>query len=224
MHSLPALVRLAGFNRHWHQAKRTPYEIGFSRSCLPQASGFQFQGTLNFSNNGVEFVPVLFVCCLFAKFQPKFLWFGRACKGWGRGLEGIIPLSTRPTAKRNLDRAGIAFSLLLFLLSVSSGCNQRPAAPGASIGITFRGCLEHAQGNYVVVEDRTTTRFVLMGVGNKISKLLGDEIEVTGTLAPTPDTTGAGSSRPVDGYPLRIENARSDVVSIADHCRASDRP
>ena len=127
-----------------------------------------------------------------------------------------------PAAKRNLDRAGTRLPLLLFLISILSGCNQRPAATGASIGVTFRGCLEHAQGNYVVVEDRTTTRFALIGVGNKIGKLLGHEVEVTGTLmlTPSPDSTDATH---VDGHPLPIENARSDVVSIADHCRASDR-
>lgn len=125
------------------------------------------------------------------------------------------------TSKRNLAGAGIALPLLLSLLGALFACvpfKQRPAATGASIGVTFRGCLEHSQGNYVVVEDRTTTRFALIGVGNKISKLLGHEVEVTGTLilTPSPDSTDA---TPVDGHPLRIENARSDVVSIADHCR-----
>jgi hypothetical protein len=80
MHGLPVLVRFAGFKRHWLLAQRATNETGcpqpWLRTTLPEASGFQFQGAANFSNDGAEFLRVLFVGGLFAECQPKFFSLG----------------------------------------------------------------------------------------------------------------------------------------------------
>jgi len=137
-----------------------------------------------------------------------------------------------PTSERHLGRARVRLPLLLLLLGCLSACAKRPssqqsAATNASIGVTFRGCLERSKGNVIVVRERDGTRFALTGVGNKVDKLVGHKVEVTGTLKLAPSTAGVGFSRQgtdssdvapaIDGYPLRIENVRTDVVSISDH-------
>jgi hypothetical protein len=88
--------------------------------------------------------------------------------------------------------------------------------------------LERSKGNVIVVHERNGTRFALTGVGNKVDKLLGHEVEVTGTLKLAASTAEAGWSRQgtdsidatptIDGYPLRIEKVRTDV-SISNRCQ-----
>src|SRR5437879_10065846 len=80
MYGLPVLVRFAGFKRHWLLAQRATNEIRCTRRSLrtnlPEASGFQFQGDANFSNDGAESLRILFVGGLFTECQPKFFSLG----------------------------------------------------------------------------------------------------------------------------------------------------
>lgn len=139
-----------------------------------------------------------------------------------------------PTSERNLGRTRVRLPVLLLLLGSLLACLKRPsseqsAATNASIGVTLRGCLERSQSNVVVVHGRNGARFALTGVGNKVDKLIGHKVEVTGTLKLAPSTAGLGSSRQgtdssdatsaFDGYLLRIESVRTDVVSISNYCQ-----
>jgi hypothetical protein len=143
-------------------------------------------------------------------------------------------LAPEPTARRNLERVGVRLPLLLLLLGSLLGCTKRRSSQQstpmyASIGVTLRGCLERSEGNVVVVQERNGTRVALVGVGYKVDKLLGLKVEVTGTLKLAPRTIGVGSPRQgtdsadasaaIDGYPLQIENFRTDVVSISNDCQ-----
>jgi hypothetical protein len=151
-----------------------------------------------------------------------------------RAPNPLMACSARlPTAKRNIGRAGARLPILLLLLGSLVSCakrrsGQQSTATNASIGVTLRGCLERSKGHVVVVHERNGTRVALIGVGNKVDKLLGHKVEVTGTLMLTPRTTGVDSPRQgmdstlatpaIDGYPLKIENVRTDVVSVSNHC------
>jgi len=143
----------------------------------------------------------------------------------------FLTCATVPVAKKNHDCALTFLTVSLFLLGLLSACtssNRRSAATPTSIGTTFRGCLERSHGNYVVIHKKTGARFTLVGVGNKVEKLLGHEVEITGTLEMAPSTADSlSSSEPdsanvthvTDEPPLKIENVRTDIVSIANHCQ-----
>jgi len=144
----------------------------------------------------------------------------------------FLTCATVPVAKKNHDCALTFLAVSLFLLGLLSACtssNRRSGATAPLIGTTLRGCLERSQGNYVVIQKKTGTRFTLVGVGNKVEKLIGHEVEITGTLELAPSTADSLSSKEPDSAnvtpvmdqpPLKIENVRTDIVSIANHCQA----
>ena len=100
----------------------------------------------------------------------------------------------------------LGISGLLLCLGVSLACTHRNVKQQSAIeiGITLRGCLELVGEDYVVIQNRTHSRFLLTGVGNKIARLVGHEVEVTGAMTQT--------------YSIQVENVRTDVVSISDKC------
>ena len=112
--------------------------------------------------------------------------------------------------KRRSDCWRIQTAVLLLLLGISLGCaHKKLNQPSITeIGITLHGCLERAGEGYVVIQNRTRSRFPLAGVSNKVSRLVGHQVEVTGKITPT--------------YSLQIENVRTDVISISNHCDTGD--
>ncbi|HXY14211.1 MAG TPA: hypothetical protein VEI26_06910 [Terriglobales bacterium] len=113
----------------------------------------------------------------------------------------------------------------------SSSADQN--APESSNGTTVRGCLQGERGNYIVVEDKTGSIFVLKGVGNKLDDYLRHEVEVKGKLLSGTVKTGVRSEKAgsnpadtvhgVDGVPLQVANPRTDVRTISKKCKAADQ-
>jgi hypothetical protein len=103
----------------------------------------------------------------------------------------------------------------------------------ASNTSTVRGCLDGQRGNYIVVEDKTGLVYVLKGVGNKLDSHLHHQVEVKGRVRPGIIKTGVNPTKSgsnpsdtahgVDGVPLEVADAQTDIRTIAKHCKAADQ-
>lgn len=125
--------------------------------------------------------------------------------------------------------------LIVGLAAVAQQASTPPASsagvPGSTAS-TVRGCLDGQRGNYIVVEDKTGLVYVLKGVGNKLDSQLHHEVEVRGRLRSGTIKTGVNPMRTgsnpsdtehgVDGVPLQVTNAQTDVRTISSHCKATD--
>jgi hypothetical protein len=133
---------------------------------------------------------------------------------------------------RGLTAAAIVF------LAVSGAAAQQSATPpasgsGANPPTSVQGCLQGSRGNYVLVEDQTSLAYVLKGVGSKLDSLLNQEVEVKGKVLPGTIKTGirpekAGSNpsdteHGVDGVPFQVANIKTDIRTVAKHCKAADQ-
>lgn len=96
-----------------------------------------------------------------------------------------------------------------------------------------RGCLQGERGNYILVEDKTGSVYVLKGVGNKLDNYLHHEVEVKGKVLSGTIKTGVrpekSGSNPadtvhgVDGVPFQVADPKGDVRTIAKKCKAADQ-
>lgn len=126
------------------------------------------------------------------------------------------------------------------LLSAAAVAQQSSATPGSSPDnttaasqTTVRGCLQGERGNYIVIEDKTSSVYVLKGVGNKLDNQLHHEVEVTGRVLPgtvksgvRPEKAGSNPSdtvHGVDGVPFQVGNVKTDVRTVSKHCKAADQ-
>ena len=132
----------------------------------------------------------------------------------------------------------VCIILVAVALGVFSGAVLAQQAPesntsGTSNSTTVRGCLQGERGNYIVVEDKTGSIFVLKGVGNKLDAHLHHEVEVKGKVLSGTVKTGirpekAGSNpadtvHGVDGVPFQVADPKSDVRMISKKCKAADQ-
>ena len=102
-----------------------------------------------------------------------------------------------------------------------------------STSTTVRGCMQGERGNYIVVEDKTGSVFVLKGVGNKLDNFLRHEVDVKGkVLSGTvktgvrPEKSGSNPSdvvHGVDGAPLQVADPKTDVHLVSKKCKAADQ-
>jgi len=127
----------------------------------------------------------------------------------------------------------VAVALVVFsgdLLAQHASDNH---APDTSGGTMVRGCLQGERGNYIVVEDKTGSIFVLKGVGNKLDAHLHHEVEVKGKVLSGTVKTGvrpekAGSNpadtvHGVDGVPFQVADPKTDVRTVSKKCKAADQ-
>jgi hypothetical protein len=106
------------------------------------------------------------------------------------------------------------------------------AAP-TSGSSTVRGCLRGERGNYVLIEEKTGSIYVLKGVENKLDNYLRHEIEVTGRALSGTVKTGINPSKAgsnpadtvhgVDGVPFQVGNVQTDIRTISKRCKAADQ-
>jgi len=141
-----------------------------------------------------------------------------------------------------MNRIQSLIALNIFLLGTLGAVAQQSSNPPASGGdstmpahhsSTVRGCLQGQRGNYIVVEDGTSLVYALKGVGNKLDSYLDHEVEVKGRTLPGSIKTGvnpnkAGSNptdtvHGVDGVPLQVADAQTDIRTISKHCKAADQ-
>ncbi len=128
-----------------------------------------------------------------------------------------------------------------FLLFSAGLWAQQSSAPppsssdrAAASATTVRGCLRGERGNYIVIEDKTSTVYVLKGVGNKLDNYRRHEVEVKGQVLPGTVKTGlnpnkvgsnpADTVHGVDGVPFQVANVQTDVRRVANSCKAADQP
>lgn len=131
-------------------------------------------------------------------------------------------------------------AFLLLSAAIFAQQSSAPPAPSAenttaslSKGTTVRGCLRGERANYVLIEDKTGSIYVLKGVGNKLENYRRHEVEVTGRVLGGTVKTGIrpekGGSNPsdtvhgVDGVPFQVDNPQTDVRTVAKHCKAADQ-
>jgi len=135
----------------------------------------------------------------------------------------------------------VAFGVAAFLLLTTALVAQQSSAPSApssddtaaSKTSTVRGCLRGERGNYILIEDKTGSIYVLKGVGNKLDNYLRHEVEVKGRILSGTVKTGvrpekAGSNpadtvHGVDGVPFQVGNVQTDVRTVAKSCKAADQ-
>jgi hypothetical protein len=134
---------------------------------------------------------------------------------------------------RDLQTRIVLAALVLF--SAASFAQQRSENSPAetSRNTSVRGCLQGQRGNYIVVEDKTGTVYVLKGVGNKLDNQLHHQVEVTGRVLSGTVKTGirpeksgsnpADTVHGVDGVPFQIGNVKTDVRTVSKHCKAADQ-
>jgi hypothetical protein len=122
------------------------------------------------------------------------------------------------------------FFALAALAQQTSTTGDSSASSNAT---TVRGCLNQSRGNYIVVEDKTGLIYALRGVGDKVSGMVGHEVEATGQLHPGSMKTGVRSAKAgsnpadtvhgVDGVPLQVADVSKDVREVAKKCTAADQ-
>ncbi|HXZ41360.1 MAG TPA: hypothetical protein VEG68_11530 [Terriglobales bacterium] len=135
----------------------------------------------------------------------------------------------------------VAFGVAAFLLLTAALVAQQSSAPSApssddtaaSKNTTVQGCLRGERGNYILIEDKTGSIYVLKGVGNKLDNYLRHEVEVKGRILSGTVKTGvrpekAGSNpadtvHGVDGVPFQVGNVQTDVRTVAKSCKAADQ-
>lgn len=126
----------------------------------------------------------------------------------------------------------------LLLLSATVFAQQSSAPSGTmaaptSGSSTVRGCLRGERGNYVLIEEKTGSIYVLKGVENKLDNYLRHEIEVTGRALSGTVKTGINPSKAgsnpadtvhgVDGVPFQVGNVQTDIRTISKRCKAADQ-
>jgi hypothetical protein len=133
----------------------------------------------------------------------------------------------------------LASFTIFLLVTVGAFAQPTPAAPASGSDTeparhltTVRGCLDGERSNYILVEDNGSV-YVLKGVGNKLDRYLHHEVEVKGKMLPGTIKTGvraekAGSNpsdtvHGVDGVPLQVGDAQTDIRTISKHCKAADQ-
>jgi hypothetical protein len=130
-------------------------------------------------------------------------------------------------------------SMSLFLMSATIFAQQSSTPPASSgdnpspSSTTIRGCLRGQRNNYILIEDKTSSIYVLKGVGNKLDKYRRHEVEVTGRALSGTVKTGirpekegsnpADTAHGVDGVPFQVENPETDVRDVAKRCKAADQ-
>jgi hypothetical protein len=82
-------------------------------------------------------------------------------------------------------------------------------APGAAAPSQVEGCLQSVRGHYVVA-DKGGTNVELSGAANKLGKLVGHNVQISGTSgAKTSDTTAQGSASSAGETPvLRVKTVK----------------
>jgi hypothetical protein len=118
-------------------------------------------------------------------------------------------------------------------LALGVMAQQVPSTDASNSSTTVRGCLNSNRGNYIVVEDSTGLVYALRGVGDKLNRQVGHEVEVTGQLHPGQMKTGVRSTKTgsnpsdtvhgVEGVPLQVADVTKDVRTVAKHCKAADQ-
>jgi len=130
----------------------------------------------------------------------------------------------------------ISFLVVITMFSLgafaqSSSADNSPSDNSNST--TVRGCMQGERGNYIVVEDKTGSVFVLKGVGNKLDSFLHHEVDVKGkVLSGTvktgvrPEKSGSNPSdvvHGVDGAPLQVADPKNDIHLVSKKCKAADQ-
>jgi len=127
----------------------------------------------------------------------------------------------------------VTLGLVIFSGTLCAQQASESSAPEVSQSTTVRGCLQGERGNYIVVEDKTGSVFVLKGVGNKLDNHLHHEVEVKGSVLSGTVKTGVrpekSGSNPadtvhgVDGVPFQVADPKNDVRMISKKCKAADQ-
>lgn len=127
----------------------------------------------------------------------------------------------------------VAAALALFSGALFAQQASENSAPDASNSTTVRGCLRGERGNYIVIEDKTGSVFVLKGVGNKLDNYRRHEVEVKGKVLSGTVKTGVrpekSGSNPadtvhgVDGVPFQVADPKTDIRTISNKCKAADQ-
>jgi hypothetical protein len=127
-----------------------------------------------------------------------------------------------------------AFLLFSLGLWAQQSSAPPPSSSAAASATTVRGCLRGQRGNYIVIEDKTGTVYVLKGVGNKLDDYRRHEVEVKGQVLPGTVKTGINPAKEgsnpadtvhgVDGVPFQVANVLTDIHTVAKRCKAADQP
>jgi hypothetical protein len=114
-------------------------------------------------------------------------------------------------------RKTLMLSVILLIATVSLPAQDSANTTGKTGDlITVEGCLQHAEGQYTLV-DSTNTLHHLTGGGSKLGHLIGREVEVTGKLGTrTLDTTAQGTASNVV---IQQIIAVKSVKQTADTCK-----
>ena len=136
------------------------------------------------------------------------------------------------------SRIAVVGYMLIGLAAVAQQSSTPPASTGNMSAqetktSTVHGCLDGQRGNYIVVEDKTGLVYVLKGVENKLDSHLHREVEVKGRVRSGIIKTGVNPSKSgsnpsdtahgIDGVPMEVADAQTDVRTIAKHCKAADQ-
>jgi hypothetical protein len=109
----------------------------------------------------------------------------------------------------------LMFALLLpcaFLFAQENGDSSRDHGKGAKGQITVRGCVSRSSGDYVLVKQNPAMTYELQGTHNvKLSRYLGQRVEVTGNESPSLSTssdamnkTGSAASSTITVSSIRM--------------------
>jgi hypothetical protein len=103
--------------------------------------------------------------------------------------------------------------------------DSTPANPGHQDSkdskgqVTVRGCVSRSSGDYILMKQDPGVTYELQATGKtKLSKYLGQRVEVTGTESPSMSTSSDSSARA--GSPSPVTLTVTSIKTIAKECSA----
>jgi len=110
----------------------------------------------------------------------------------------------------------ILLSALLLSSSVLLAQASAPSNSQDSKGqITVQGCVSRSSGDYILMKQDPGVAYQLQATGKtKISKYLGQQVEVTGTESPSMSTSSDASRRSASPVTITI----TSIKTIAKQC------
>src|SRR5271166_2661531 len=145
--------------------------------------------------------------------------------GWDQtaGVTAASPvgptLTYRKVARRLIVYKTLMFTLVLLLSTLWLQAQDAGQTTGKTSGLTtIQGCLQYTNGHYRLTEDNGTTH-QLQSQANKLGKLVGHEVAITGKSAVrTVDTTIQGAASSVrEEQVFKV----TSVKQMADTCKTA---
>jgi hypothetical protein len=111
------------------------------------------------------------------------------------------------------------FAVLLassFLMAQDSSTMSRDSSKASNGQETIRGCVSRSNGDYILMKEDPAVTYELQATGKvKLSRFLGQRVEVVGTTSPSMGTSSDSSARV---SPSSVTLTVASIKTLAKEC------